>query len=457
MANAQTSERLTPLDVIMPRTYINVFLSFHTTKSSSSLLQILNRGLGDLCIQVPWLSGHVFLASPPEIRSDSAADTTVMLVDKGSISVSYEEFCLGGMLPTVIPPALWPEVSNPADEHSEVGEPVFRASFFRFSDAQGVGLCVSMHHNTVDAYGIAEVIKMWARNIGHSGYVTSVDVGERVARLKQGLSPNLQMVSSKDLDSLFASHPEYSRDPPGMPLEFSPCTCKMFTIPMTEVEATKHQLREYMTSFPSTNAVICALVWSSITRVRAKRNPALLQEICQLVSAVDGRRRVNEQFSESKNPYLGNFVLYAMASLSAQELGVFFEQPSSQALAKICTVISDSQSSTHINSQHISEVVSLVEHLEYSIYPGWDLFKSRDLTISSWADLDFYNMEFGTELGSPDCVRIPYTEADGVCLILPRKKFAANGNLFKEVVEIMVMLREDDMDCLKNNWKEFCP
>lgn len=56
-----------------------------------------------------------------------------------------------------------------------------------------------------------------------------------------------------------------------------------------------------------------------------------------------------------------------------------------------------------------------------SVFVCWDLFGSRDLTITSWAGLGFYGMDFGRDLGSWSFVGIPYTEADGVGLVLPRR------------------------------------
>jgi hypothetical protein len=49
----------------------------------------------------------------------------------------------------------------------------------------------------------------------------------------------------------------------------------------------------------------------------------------------------------------------------------------------------------------------------------------------------------GDGLGKPEFVRVPYTEADGVGLVLPRRsdKWGGDG----EVVEAMIMLRRGDM------------
>lgn len=107
----------------------------------------------------------------------------------------------------------------------------------------------------------------------------------------------------------------------------------------------------------------------------------------------------------------------------------------------------------------MAEVYNLVENTKSpsAIFVGWDLFGSRDLTITSWADLDLYNMSYGRHLGVPEFVRVPYTEADGVVIILPRKKGADELNLSEEMVELMIMLRQDDIEFLEQDrtWYSF--
>ncbi|KAJ8132512.1 hypothetical protein O1611_g1107 [Lasiodiplodia mahajangana] len=89
-----------------------------------------------------------------------------------------------------------------------------------------------------------------------------------------------------------------------------------------------------------------------------------------------------------------------------------------------------------------------------TVFVGWDLFGSRDLTITSWADLGLYNASFGEGLGKPEFVRIPSSPADGVVIVLPRKR---GEGATSEVVEVMVMLRTDDMTVLEKDaaWKNF--
>lgn len=144
---------------------------------------------------------------------------------------------------------------------------------------------------------------------------------------------------------------------------------------------------------------------------------------------------------------MGNVVLYAMTSFPAANLATADEDPI-RSLATICDCISNSQSSSTINSRHIAETYRLVDSMEdyRSLYAGWDLFGSRHFTITSWADLDLYDLDFGPLLGKPEFVRLPYMEADGVAIILPRRRSGPD-----EILQVMVMLRCDDMESLEGD------
>lgn len=205
-----------------------------------------------------------------------------------------------------------------------------------------------------------------------------------------------------------------------------------------------------MPAVPTTNTLVCALIWSSITRARMQRCPVIGDQISQLAMAVNGRRRVNIEFSKPENPYIGNVIIYSLAQHSIKDLST----PSDlQSLARICDAIAISQSSARIDAHHIAEVFSLVDRVEdyRTIFPGWDLFNSRDLTITSWADLDLYALDFGAALGKPEFIRMPSSQADGVGIVMPRKR---NRD---EVLEIIIMLREDDLASLERcgGWESF--
>ncbi|KAL3451564.1 transferase family-domain-containing protein [Aspergillus insuetus] len=455
MTETPRIERLSPLDLLMPSIYIRAVLVFLPTTPTpvAGIQQALQRGLDGLSRQVPWLSGQIYStvsdenARPLEIRSNK--DNTPTLVDKGSVSASYKDLAARGMPPEEIPDEIWPVPSMTDDAALATGVPVFAASLFRFAD-EGVGLCVCIHHAAVDAMGFSEVVRLWARNVTHSTFTLPGSLRYRNERLASALAKDLATVSAISTDTLLARHPEYSMTPPALPTEFPASTSNMFAIPVHWLNVLKELLGK-RSSPPTTNTILSALIWTSITRVRLLRTPGRSEETSHLVTAVNGRSRLGNKenfFSTSENPYFGNTVLYALSKHPFQALAAADSDPIS-SLAEICTLIATSQSPTTINSQHIAEVHRLVESKPdpRALFVGWDLFGSIDLTITSWADADLYGVEFGGGLGAPAFVRFPYMEADGVAIIMPRKSRGSDG----EVLEVVVALRTDDMAALEED------
>ncbi|KAM5345164.1 hypothetical protein ACJ41O_011026 [Fusarium nematophilum] len=457
-------ERLTPLDLLMPGTYVGAVFTFRTTESTPSISARLQSGLDSLSNQLPWLSGRVFRTSIPrdadwtpglEMRWDGKKGGAPTVLDKGLlIEASYTNLAAKRMPPSAIPAEAWPVPAVLDDATFASGAPVFGSSIFQFGDRQGVGLCISVHHNVVDATGFTEVIRLWVRNIGGHRLPGGSLGLDRLGRLSGALSADVDAITDQSPERLLALHPEHSVTPPALPTEFAPCTSKVFTIPITRIDAIREQLRSSAASVaPTTNTLICALVWSAITRARKQRSSALAGGTSRLAMAVNGRRRLGLQFSTPEDPYFGNAVVYSLAGLEVETLSAA-GQPAASAgglapsLAKTCAAIMGSQSPGRINSRYIAEIYSLVDRVgDYrAIFPGWDLFSSRDLTITSWADLDLYEMDFGAELGKPEFIRTPHSEADGVGLVMPRRRLA------DEVLEVVVMLRRDDMEALEKEW-----
>ncbi|RTE74838.1 hypothetical protein BHE90_010692 [Fusarium euwallaceae] len=447
-------ERLTPLDHLMPRTYVGVVFSFRTTESTTKIFARLQDGLVNLSKQLPWLSGRVFPTTRAreggevpglEIRwSDD--DAIPAIQDKGVIDTSYASAAESVMPPSTVPAGVMPVPAMVDEATFSSGVPIFGASVFQFADKQGVGLFVSIHHNVVDADGFAQVMKLWAQNLSGaepSGEKLGLD---RFTRLSEALSEDLSAVSNQPTAEIFAAHPEHSSAPPAFPTEFSPATSKVFTIPIGRINAIKKQLEGLVSTPPTTNTIVSALVWSAVTRARAQRKSDLQGESSRLAMAVNGRRRLGDGFLTAENPYFGNNILYSLAKTEVDNLNTS-DAEFAQKLAKVCDAIAESQSPTKINSRHIAEIYTLSEKMEnyQMIFPGWDLFSSRDFTLTSWADLGLYELDFGAGLQKPEFVRAPHSEADGVGLVMPRKRSE------DEVLEVIVMLRKDDMEVLESN------
>ncbi|CRG88063.1 hypothetical protein PISL3812_05089 [Talaromyces islandicus] len=455
MAETQFVERLTSLDLLMPGGYVGALLVFPMTQQSQALLTKLQNSLDLVCERIPWLMGRVCATSATERQRSTleirwtATDTPPRITNKGSISHAYEELSRAQIPLENIPADLWISPSAGQIEPGS-GAPVFAASLFQFADDKAVGLCIQTHHNAVDGFGFTEVLSLWARCMNEPGsQISSFSPSlNRNGRLAKALDQNSTTNSS--LDELFERHPEYSRHPPVLPTKVSACTSEILTIAMKKIDGIKESLKPYLETAPSTNTIACVLLWSAITRARMRRNPDLRNKTSRLPMAVNGRKRLDADLADAQNPYLGNTVLFSLVEMAASDVSNCGQGNASsmEQLAEACGLVAKAQSSDRIDSRHIREVCSIVEGLEdyRSIFPGWELFGSRDLFITSWADLNMYEFDFGEGLGKPRFVRIPYAQADGNVIILPRNRSAT-----EERLEVVIMLQRDDLEVLRED------
>lgn len=455
MAESIMIEKLTPLDLIMPGTYVQAFFAFPCLSPDLSIPN-LQQGLSRLCEKYPWLRGRVLQGSRANLHMQwKSSDLPPILTDNGIIESSYDHLAAQGMPPASIPPEKWPQISV-SGTSSTACAPIFAASFSRFAGNSGLALCICVHHNVVDAAGLSHLLHDWASYCNDPLLFTTAFDEDRLVRFSGALGHELDAASQQSLKELFSSHSEYSQTPPQLPEEFAAATSKVFRICAAQLNSIKKNMSDAVGAAPSTNTLLCALMWRAVTKARTQRNPSLAVQTSNLVTAVDGRGRISPNFSHSERPYLGNVVLYAITNASVEGLnaGVATVE-ATNPLADICELIDQAQSSTRIDRRFIADVYSLKSRLDDTIgmFPGWDLFHSKDLTITSWRHLDLYTLDFGSGLGCPSFVRPPHVAADGVGFVLPRKQLSG---MSEEILEVMIMLREDDLECLvcDEQWKD---
>lgn len=444
-------EPLTPFDLLMPKVYISLLLAFRTSASFNAVSQRLQSSLDATTKKIPWISGRVC--------SDGDGDQQVAhggilydltpsppkIADRGSIDAPVSGLEAHAMNSTTIPEDVWP-LGNLRESGNSL---VFGVSAFRFKDDEGLGLCVCMHHSAVDAAGFTEVLRVWAQETTALASSRPQPAGNRLSRVSEALASQITEASSKDTQALFELLPEYSPIPPAVPSSFPSFASQMFTIPTERLELYKGCFIHHLKTPPSTNTVLCALLWTLITSIRAQHKTSTpTPTSSRLIMAVNGRRRIDPNFSPLNNPYLGNLILYASAQRSFDSLERAADSP--RELAEICNTITQSYGPAKINPQHIANVFELGRQSRdgSTIFPGWDLFNHKDLSITSWADLDLYQMGWGSELGQPEFVRFPSSAADGVCIVCPRRRgeFACGS---QNLIELVVMLKKEHMEALK--------
>ena len=454
---------LTPLDVIMPRTYTRLLFTFRTTTTTDDVVFRLQNSLNTTMNQLPWLAGKVVQTTQTgtgkptmEIRWVSGGQESNLII-KRSFAAKYDQWASAGAPLATIPPEIWPIAVRVDDETHKTGAPVLVASVVDFEDRQAIGLCICIHHYAADAGGFAEIVKVWARNHNNPTDTPS-PTKDRLHHLSEALASDLKSIASKQLSDLLASHPEYTIKHPTAPTEFPDCTSKIFAISIQKINEIKKFLSRKMETPPTANTVLCAYLWSSITRVRQRRKTELFSSgFSRLGMAVNGRPRISPEFSTPTSPYFGNVNLFSVAESPVNKL-CSTNTSSLSDLAEICNTIYKSNSAEQINSRHIAEAFTLISEMEdfSTLYPVWDAFNGPDLTITSWANLGLYETDFGPTLGNPEFIRVPYAQWDGLCIVLPRKRASINEGS-DEAIEVVIMLRKDDLEALEDDaiWTRF--
>lgn len=444
-------EPLAPFDLLMPKVYISLLLAFRTSEPFNEVLQRLQSGLDATTEKIPWISGRVCFTgdSDQQVAHGGIRYALIpsppQIVDRGFIDKPISSLAAHAMHSSTIPEDVWPLGDLQANGNSLV----FGASVFRFKNNEGLGLCVCMHHSAVDAAGFTEVLRVWAQETTALGSTRLQCTGNRLCRVSEALTSQISEASSKDTSELFGLLPEYSPIPPAMPSSFPSFASQMFTISTERLDIYKGCFLHHLETPPSTHAVLCGLLWSLITQIRAQHKENTTAPISsRLIMAVNGRLRIDPNFSPPDNPYLGNLILYASAEGSFEALQRAADSPRGQA--ELCSTITQSYGPAKINRQHIANVFELGRQARdcSTIFPGWDLFDHKDLTITSWADLDLYQMGWGSALGQPEFVRFPSSAADGVCIVLPRRRVESACH-HENAVELVIMLKAEHMEALK--------
>lgn len=465
---------LSPLDQLMPPCYIRIFLVFETNNHEDGI-QSLAQGLGKLTKLVPYIRGRVFRAEEEDrwaIRcSDDDADPELKerMLDADERMPSYSD-----LQKSHAPLCHFDDSLSPLPVVSTEREaPVFAASYTRLDGA--LLMCYCVHHNVMDGTGAAELAGLWAACArGEDVDQHDVDPQEpfhRAALLDvAGAEPD----SSVPAQVHTGVHAHLAR-----PREPLPSTAKIVSFSTERLVKTRAALERARAGSPSastgpisTNTVLNAVIWSTVTRIRLARlardgqrdaaGSLALPSSSRLSFAVDGRRRLGGDFC-GRARFLGNVNVNSLAEADLHTLAAASryvcateEVSSGDALGALARVVEAVSSAAARNTRsYIRHVVSRVQQASSAaqVALDWQISHELDLTLTSWANQGFYEFDFGRGLGKPSFVRVPYMEADGLVIILPRRRGGP-----QERIEALVGLNVDDLQALESDaaWNSWC-
>lgn len=446
---------LTPLDEIMSRGYHSLVLCFELPSGSESthVWKSLKKGLDQSVRALPFLAGEVALRKGGEqngkleirrrlqplvelktkdlTKSGSGWDLSYRDLSEQNIPVS----CLDGRF--FSPIHAQPEPNKPARVM------LVQATFIK----GGMLLAVCFHHSAMDGAGAASVLTTWARFCAMNAAITA-DTGKlemptiaKEAVDRQPLMKTSSMRQSKE-------HPEYrlraSKTLPNSTVPPVPpsMTLSIFYLSPESLIELKACVPQEKNQWTSTNDVLSALLWSSITRarypeptpVKGPDNAKVLYS--KLAIAVNGRSRLSQKLPDD---YIGNMALTAIASLPLSKISA--RSPDLQAIAtriRECIIV--------IDEEHICSAIALIDATPdvRDIEQNADNHFGRDILITSWAAQPLLRTNWGPMFGgAPQYVRILKSVFDGICIVLPQ---LVNGGL-----EVAVGLEETQMTRLQKD------
>lgn len=208
MSTGSRTLNLSPLDLVPPKYYTRLALSFRTTETAQSLLAKIHASLKETCQSIPWLGGKVVsitdsTTQKPGLQVCWDENVSPKIENMGSLPGSFVEAAAAGMPLITIPDDKWPAPGRVDDQLHNTEAPVFAEGLLPFGDAQGVILCLCFRHNVVDAGGMAEVFRCWT-SILCGMPAPSIPTSDRTHRLSTALGTHIDKVSELPLESLLA-------------------------------------------------------------------------------------------------------------------------------------------------------------------------------------------------------------------------------------------------------------
>ncbi|KAK3302615.1 transferase family-domain-containing protein [Chaetomium strumarium] len=469
---------LSLLDQYMPRIYITLFLVFETSDPSGAV-DSLKAGLKRLNRRLPNLKGRVFSTDGGRVGlrwSPTAKDVELHEVPTNGLILSGTSFTklkTEGVPLHYFPPCLSP-LLRLSNVRSDSGEPVFAANYTLLDGGLVVGL--SVHHSVMDGTGVVELIRFWAactRSDAIDAATPAPDPDEPLRRdiLLRLATGHATQTRPTLFHDLLARHPEFallSDATPAPPLPSPKGTSKLFTFDTFKLDRAKTALRALKTPLEAkwitTNSILCAAIWSCITRVRAARRGqegfgAGAAASSKLGFAINGRTKLDRTSELSERPFLGNVTLYGLAGASVSHL----ERASSSSVATgeraelVVEAIGDAIK--RVTPVYVAEVMELIGRAPdvEKIMPGWNSFDGPDLMLTSWMNMGLYEADFGQGIGKPRFMRVPQMEVDGFVIVLPRKRELAHAEIGrKECIEVVVAMHPEDMAALNREvlWRD---
>ncbi|KZL81664.1 trichothecene 3-o-acetyltransferase [Colletotrichum incanum] len=420
-------------------TQIAVCFSVKEEFSTSNIIITLTNGLERLTATFPWIAGQVVNegasedntgvfkikpheATPPLVIKDLRNDVsvpTMQAMKQANFPFSMLDESIVAARPTLpIDPTL---AGKP--------EPVFivQATFIK----GGLILTFLGHHQTMDGTGQGQIIDLLSKACRNESFT---DEEAAIGNLpRHDIVPLLNNYQrGPEIDSMIITPPKESPEAPAR------CSWAYFDFPANSLLALKSAASEAVKSgYITTDDALTALVWQSVSRIRASRlSPNEEMKFARAVN-VRGYLGIPQTFpgivqSMTHNSFtLKDLVAGRLGEVALQLRSTLNPEALSYSTRAFATVLSQSPDKRGFS------------------FTG-TLRLEKDIMLSSWAKLDLYEQDFGLSLGKPESVRRPqFTPVESLAYLLPKSREGS--------IALAICLRDDDMAKLKadEEWMEY--
>ncbi|KAK2754029.1 hypothetical protein FQN54_007198 [Arachnomyces sp. PD_36] len=424
--------------------YTQITLCYSVTDVAlhPEIVKTLTNGLERLSASFPWVAGKVVNEGSADGSTDTfkikALDETPRLVVKDlrddpstptMDSLRRAKFPFRMLDESIVAPRNTLP-GSPEESHLDT-DPVLlvQATFI----TGGILLTFAAHHSTMDMIGQGQVISLFSKACWDEEFTPDeLSVGNLD---RQTLIPLL--------DSTYEAGPELAyqiiKPPPATAPDDAPSpppssSWRYFTFSLASLTALKSLATNTLPkndTFISTDDALTAFIWQSITRARLPRLSASTSTT--IARAVDVRNFLN--VPKTYPGLMQNMTFHPsdFRKLTDAPLGVIASDLRSALTPETSTLAYNTRAlATYIDRSPDKSMTSFVATLDLS----------TDLMLSSWAKLDFYDLDFGLGLGKPESVRRPqFPPVESLLYLMPK---ALDGE-----IAVAICLRNDDMERLK--------
>lgn len=435
-------ELIIPLEIFGQQSFLNIYtqisLCFPLSdeRDATAILDLLHEGRKRLAATFPWVAGQVVNEGATgedtglfSIKKFDEAPRLIVKNYRNDESVpAYEKMKAIDFPIQVLHESIFaPRSTLPGSSDPSLADvtPVFaiQANFLR----GGLVLTFVGQHQTMDMGGQAQVIQLLAKACRNESFLPEEIVSGN--RSRHDIVPFL--------DDSYVPGPEIADQiikpsPKATPTRSVSSSWANLRFSGTSLHRLKSWAsKDVASGFVSTDDALCALIWQTVTRCRQPR----LEPETEITFA----RAVNvRSLLDIPQTYPG--LLQAM-TYSKQILEKLVEEPLGVVASRLRSALDPETSQLAYKTRAVATYLHRSRNKNITSVTA-SLKDASDVTLSSWAKFDFYNIDLGWPLGKTEAVRRPsFFPIEGLMYILPRKP---DGE-----ITVAMCLRDEDMERLK--------